>query len=87
MYHSRTRLLVYHSRSVWHIYKLAEKQDDNILKVVLQVWIEILFYAANRCSGESHAKKISSGAELTTILWLMAENFHHYLRIQHVATS
>ena len=68
-------------------HKLAEKQDDNILKVVLQVWIEILFYAANRCSGESHAKKISSGAELTTILWLMAENFHHYLRIQHVATS
>ena len=67
-------------------HKLAEKQDDNILKVVLQVWIEILFYAANRCSGESHAKKISSGAELTTILWLMAENFLHYISA-HTACS
>lgn len=66
-------------------YKLCQKEDEKILKVVLQVWMEILFYAANRCSGESHAKKINSGSELTTFLWLMAENFHHYLRMQHVA--
>lgn len=43
---------------------LARKEGkrEDILKVVLDVWMEILFYAANRCSGESHAKTRRSAA-------------------------
>jgi hypothetical protein len=60
-------------------YKLIHMSRDDPLQLALEVWLDILFYAANRCSRESHAKKLSSGSELTTIVWLMAEN-RHYLR-------
>ncbi|CAM0870789.1 unnamed protein product [Alopecurus aequalis] len=46
------------------------------LNVVLEVWTDMLVYAGNRGSRESHAKKLSSGGELTTIMWLMVEHFH-----------
>jgi hypothetical protein len=62
-------------------------EDMNPLQLVLNVWAEILFYAANRCTRESHAKKLSSGSELTTVLWLMTENFHHYQQKYHVAVA
>ncbi|XP_020196894.1 uncharacterized protein [Aegilops tauschii subsp. strangulata] len=46
------------------------------LDLVLEVWTDILVYAGNKCSRESHAKKLNSGGELTTILWLMAEHLY-----------
>ncbi|XP_048547471.1 uncharacterized protein LOC125526912 [Triticum urartu] len=46
------------------------------VKLVLDVWTDILFYASNKCSRKAHAEKLSSGGELTTILWLMAEHFY-----------
>ena len=46
------------------------------MHVLLDVWMDFLVYTANRCSRESHAKKLSSGGELTTVLWLMADYFH-----------
>ncbi|CAM0870788.1 unnamed protein product [Alopecurus aequalis] len=46
------------------------------LKLVLEVWTDMLVYAGNKGSRESHAKKLSSGGELTTIMWLMLEHFH-----------
>ncbi|KAK1677134.1 hypothetical protein QYE76_037982 [Lolium multiflorum] len=56
--------------------KLLEKEGDgtaNTLKLVLDVWTDILVYAGNKCSRNSHAQKLNSGGEMTTILWLMAE--------------
>ncbi|KAG8064111.1 hypothetical protein GUJ93_ZPchr0004g38146 [Zizania palustris] len=34
----------------------------------------MLIYSGYRCSKESHARRLSYGGELTTILWLMAEH-------------
>ncbi|KAM0833655.1 hypothetical protein ACQ4PT_064126 [Festuca glaucescens] len=56
--------------------KLLEKERDgtaDTLKLVLDVWMDILVYAGNKCSRNSHAQKLNSGGEMTTILWLMAE--------------
>lgn len=55
-----------------------EKGSVAVLELVLRVWMDFLVYTANRCSRESHAKKLSSGGELTTILWLMADYFHKH---------
>ncbi|KAF8644162.1 hypothetical protein HU200_066536 [Digitaria exilis] len=47
------------------------------LGVLLNLWMDILMHAANRCSRESHAKKLSDGGELITALWLMINYLHH----------
>lgn len=62
-------------------HRLSKMREDEALKLLLNVWIDILFYAANRCSRESHAKKLTSGSELTTVIWLMAENHDNYFRM------
>ncbi|CAO2204621.1 unnamed protein product [Urochloa humidicola] len=54
--------------------KLIAREDS--LQVVLDVWTDILVYTANRCSREAHAKQLSRGGELTTLIWLMAEHRH-----------
>lgn len=57
--------------------RLVEKEADgtaDMLQLVLEVWTDIMVYAGNKCSRESHAKKLNSGGEFTTILWLMAEH-------------
>ncbi|XP_062224704.1 uncharacterized protein LOC133923408 [Phragmites australis] len=46
------------------------------LQRLLEVWADFLVYAANRCSREYHAKQLSDGGELTTVLWLMMEHLH-----------
>jgi hypothetical protein len=55
-----------------------EKKQGSVavLELLCSVWIDFLVYAANRCSRESHAKKLSDGGELTTILWLMTNYLH-----------
>ncbi|KAE8792446.1 hypothetical protein D1007_33058 [Hordeum vulgare] len=71
---------------LYYVYKLTEallkreteKGSVVVLELVRHVWTDFLIYTANRCSRESHAKKLSSGAELTTILWLMADYFHKH---------
>ncbi|KAF7009963.1 hypothetical protein CFC21_024443 [Triticum aestivum] len=56
--------------------ELLEKEKDGTvdsLELVLDVWMDILVYASNKCTRESHAQKLNSGGEVTTVLWLMAE--------------
>jgi len=52
----------------------GKKKDS--LRIVLDVWTDILVYVANRCSRESHAKQLSIGGEFTTLIWLMTEHCH-----------
>ncbi|CAM0909774.1 unnamed protein product [Alopecurus aequalis] len=52
----------------------AQIADDYEVRLLLNLWTDFLAYAANRCSRESHAKKLSSGGEFTTIVWLMIEH-------------
>uniref|UniRef100_A0ACD5WM25 Uncharacterized protein n=1 Tax=Avena sativa TaxID=4498 RepID=A0ACD5WM25_AVESA len=49
---------------------------DMSLQLLLEMWTDMLVYAGNKCSKESHAKKLSSGGELTTIVWLIVEHYH-----------
>jgi len=55
---------------------LAEELIDinNALQLVYEVWADFLIYTANRCSRESHAKKLNSGSEFTTLVWLMTDH-------------
>ncbi|KAL6841112.1 hypothetical protein ACP4OV_029081 [Aristida adscensionis] len=56
--------------------RLAEMlyDRDNRLEVIFGVWVEMLCYVANHCSRESHARQLSNGGELVTIVWLMARH-------------
>ncbi|XP_062225024.1 uncharacterized protein LOC133923781 [Phragmites australis] len=57
--------------------KLLNREPQiSLLQLLLKVWADILVYAANRCSREYHAKQLSDGGELTTVLWLMMEHLH-----------
>ncbi|XP_062224703.1 uncharacterized protein LOC133923407 [Phragmites australis] len=55
---------------------LHDMETSRSLKLLLEVWADFLVYAANRCSREYHAKQLSDGGELTTVLWLMIEHLH-----------
>lgn len=57
----------------------VSRKDIDMVQVILEVWVEMLFYAGYRCSKESHAKQLSQGGELTTIVWLMAEHVGLFL--------
>ncbi|XP_037438976.1 uncharacterized protein LOC119306998 [Triticum dicoccoides] len=49
-----------------------ESNVPNLLQVIFGVWVETLCHAANRCSRDSHARQLSNGGELTSIVWLMS---------------
>jgi hypothetical protein len=53
---------------------IIEQNVDDKVRLLLDLWTDFLLYAANRCSRESHARKLSSGGEFTTILWLVIEH-------------
>ena len=55
---------------------MEKKGRTAMLQLLLDVWMDFLVYGANRCSRESHAKKLSNGGELTTILWIMTDYLH-----------
>jgi hypothetical protein len=43
-------------------------------RCILQSWVRLLIFASVRCSRDSHAKQLSCGGELTTIIWILAEH-------------
>ncbi|XP_048551842.1 uncharacterized protein LOC125531493, partial [Triticum urartu] len=68
--------LAYAARLARKLVIMEKDGTADSLQVVLDVWADIMVYASNKCSRESHAKKLNSGGELTTILWLMAEHIY-----------
>ncbi|CAL5008684.1 unnamed protein product [Urochloa decumbens] len=49
-------------------------REPQMLELIFNVWVDKLVYAGVRCSRECHAKQLSAGGELTTMLWIIV---HH----------
>ncbi|CAO2189910.1 unnamed protein product [Urochloa humidicola] len=45
-----------------------------LLKFIFNVWVDKLVYAAVKCNRESHAKQLSAGGDLTTVLWMVIQH-------------
>lgn len=45
-----------------------------MLEFILDAWVRLLLYASMRCSRDSHAKQLSRGGELTTLVWIITEH-------------
>uniref|UniRef100_A0A0D9W2S8 DUF4220 domain-containing protein n=1 Tax=Leersia perrieri TaxID=77586 RepID=A0A0D9W2S8_9ORYZ len=43
------------------------------VEFLFDMWVELLLHVGHQCSRESHAKQLSNGGELTTLVWLLAE--------------
>uniref|UniRef100_A0A0A8Y3A6 DUF4220 domain-containing protein n=1 Tax=Arundo donax TaxID=35708 RepID=A0A0A8Y3A6_ARUDO len=68
--------LSYANNVAERLLKRDEEKGPPTLNLLLNVWMDFLVYAANRCSRVSHADMLSNGGELTTILWLMTNYLH-----------
>ncbi|CAD6261378.1 unnamed protein product [Miscanthus lutarioriparius] len=53
--------------------RVKEKGVEAVLRLLLDVWMDFVVYEANRCSRESHAKKLSSGGGLMSVVWIMTD--------------
>ncbi|MCD7447897.1 hypothetical protein HAX54_035828 [Datura stramonium] len=40
-------------------------------KIISEVWVEMLAYAATHCRGNHHAQQLRKGGELLTHVWLL----------------
>ncbi|XBJ20486.1 hypothetical protein VPH35_011310 [Triticum aestivum] len=47
---------------------------ERTLEFILDVWVNMLVDASLRCSRESHAKQLSRGGELITIIWVATQH-------------
>ncbi|CAD6229505.1 unnamed protein product [Miscanthus lutarioriparius] len=54
---------------------LLELQPHKRWRVIRVVWVEMLCYAANKCRSNFHAKQLSAGGELLTVVWFLMAHF------------
>ncbi|GKA03010.1 hypothetical protein Tco_0675791 [Tanacetum coccineum] len=50
---------------------LKKMEKERMWKVMSQVWIEILAYAATHCRGFHHLQQLRKGGEFLTHVWLL----------------
>ncbi|MCD7447909.1 hypothetical protein HAX54_035840 [Datura stramonium] len=50
---------------------LQEKGKEQKWKIISEVWVEMLAYAATHCRGNHHAQQLRKGGELLTHVWLL----------------
>lgn len=50
---------------------LQEKGNQEKWKIIGEVWVEMLAYAATHCRGNHHAQQLRKGGELLTHVWLL----------------
>lgn len=55
---------------------LLEPHQDlkGMLKFTLEAWVHLLMYASIRAGREAHAKQLSRGGELTTLVWIITKH-------------
>lgn len=71
-----TSRLPYVAQLAKQLLRMEENGTVNPVKLLLEVWTDILVYGASNCNGKIHAEKLNSGVDLKTIVWLMAEHFY-----------
>ncbi|XP_037474394.1 uncharacterized protein LOC119350870 [Triticum dicoccoides] len=47
---------------------------EGMLEFILDAWVRLLMFASIRCSRDSHAKQLSCGGELATLVWIIMEH-------------
>jgi hypothetical protein len=72
--HGKTRLVTDGANIALTLLRADPSEMPELLELVFNVWVDKLLYAGTRCSRESHAKQLSRGGELTTIVWILAEH-------------
>jgi hypothetical protein len=55
--------------------KELQKLEGLRWKLMSEVWVELLSYAANHCKARTHAAQLSKGGELITFVWLLMAHF------------
>ncbi|TVU07025.1 hypothetical protein EJB05_47064, partial [Eragrostis curvula] len=71
---AKSRLVADGTELAISLLKIRRQHMPKLLELIFDVWVDKLLYAGTRCSRESHAKQLSRGGELTTIVWIMAEH-------------
>ncbi|KAL5214823.1 hypothetical protein ABZP36_003975 [Zizania latifolia] len=74
-----------YARTIAH--KLTEWKNEDPIDVLLDLWIDFLVYAANRCNRELHAKRLNNGCEFLTVVWLMVEHYYILANVQKESRS
>lgn len=72
--HDKTRLVSDGANIAMALLEADESEMPEVLELVFNVWVDKLLYAGTRCSRESHARQLSRGGELTTVVWILAEH-------------
>jgi hypothetical protein len=55
-------------------------ETDDMLETLFRVWVEMLCYAGSHCSRDSHSRKLNSGGEFVTVMWLLTRHISEYER-------
>lgn len=55
--------------------ELDNKFKEKKWKLMSEVWVELLSYAASHCRPNSHAQLVSKGGELVSFVWLLMAHF------------
>ncbi|KAJ9671772.1 hypothetical protein PVL29_025470 [Vitis rotundifolia] len=51
--------------------ELKKLNERKRWKVISEVWVELLSYAASQCGANTHVQQLSKGGELVTFVWLL----------------
>ncbi|PIA50835.1 hypothetical protein AQUCO_01200243v1 [Aquilegia coerulea] len=51
--------------------ELIELPEHKKWKIIGEVWVELLSYAASHCRGHAHAARLSKGGELLMLVWFL----------------
>ncbi|KAM3412756.1 hypothetical protein ACQJBY_004113 [Aegilops geniculata] len=60
---------------------------QGMLEFILDAWVRLLMFASIRCSRDSHAKRLSSGGELTTLVWIITEHTNNSVVKNHLKSA